>query len=248
MDAAKNSSTKIAAGVVLCILSPVPLIMLSAAGEILAKASNAVGNASYAIADAKAENVVGGIGVAALLIMIALAVGIFISNGIKMSKYEYLEKEPIAPEYGVTSLAESRKDKFQHRYKNSMIAGTCLCILSAVPIILGSVLNGSDFVKACLIGLLFIMIATGVFFFVSTGIIYESFQKLLEEGDYSKEKKKAKNVYENIYCPIVTAAYLAISFVTWRWDITWIIWPVAGVLSGVLDAVLKNSYNKKHKN
>lgn len=248
MDSAKKSSAKIAAGVVLCILSPVPLVLLAAVGEMLSKASHAAGNAGHAMAEEISENMVGGIGVTVMLIMIAVAVGIFISNGIKMSKYEYLEKEPIAPEYGVASLAESRKEKFQRRYKNSMTAGICLCILCVMPIILGGVFNGSDFIMACLIGVLFIMIATGVFFIVNAGIIWQSFQKLLEEGDFSNEKKRAKKVYENIYWPIVTAAYLAISFATWRWNITWIIWPVAALLSGVLDAVFKNRYDQKHKN
>ena len=249
MDAAKNSSAKVALGVALCILSPVPLILLAGVAEALSKASYAVGNVSSAAAEGAAENIAGGIGIAVLFIMIAFAVGIFISNSIKMSKYEYLEKEPIAPEYGVASLAESRKEKFQHRYKNSMIAGTCLCILSVVPIVLGGVLseilNTGDILMVCLVGLLLVMIASGVFLFIRSGIIYESFQKLLEEGDYSEEKKKAKSMYESIYWPIVTAVYLLVSFLTMHWGITWLIWPIAGVVSGVLDAVFKNKYHNK---
>lgn len=246
MDAAKNSSAKVAFGVMLCILSPVPMILLGTIGEKLSEIPPAVGNVSYAAA----EDIAGGIGIAVLFIIIACAVGIFISNGIRMSKYEYLEKELIAPEYGVASLAESRKEKFQEKYKNSMIAGTCLCILSSVPLILGGVLsevlNVDDIIMVCLVGLLLIMVAAGVFLFVRSGIIYESFQKLLEEGDYSKDKKKAKSVYESIYWPIVIAVYLIVSFLTMHWETTWLIWPIAAVGSGILDAVFKRrSGNKK---
>ena len=40
-----------------------------------------------------------------------------------------------------------------------------------------------------------------------------------------------------------TAIYLAYSFITQRWDFTWIVWPVAGVLFvavyGILQAVVR---------
>lgn len=42
-----------------------------------------------------------------------------------------------------------------------------------------------------------------------------------------------------IYWGSATALYLLVSFLTGRWDMTWIIWPVAGVGCGVLAAVLK---------
>ena len=40
------------------------------------------------------------------------------------------------------------------------------------------------------------------------------------------------------YWTIVTAIYLAWSFVTGRWGSTWIIWPVAGVLFASLRVLL----------
>ena len=42
-----------------------------------------------------------------------------------------------------------------------------------------------------------------------------------------------------IYWCVWTALYLAISLPTMRWDITWVVWPVAGVLYGALLAFLK---------
>ena len=225
MDIVKKSSVKMALGVALCILCPVPVILLGGLGEMF---SDAI------------ENMAGGIGVVMLFVMIAAAVAIFISTGIKLSKYEYLEKEPISPEYGVAGLAESRKEKFENTFKNSMAAGTCLCVLCAVPVILGGVLDGSDLTMVFMVSLLFVMIAAGVFILVRAGMINESFQKLLEEGDYSRKKKKIENKYEGIYWPIVVAVYLLVSFLTGQWAITWIIWPIAGVLSAVIFNILES--------
>ena len=42
-----------------------------------------------------------------------------------------------------------------------------------------------------------------------------------------------------IYWLTVIAIFLAFSFLTNRWDRSWIIWPVAGIGCGILTAVLK---------
>ena len=42
-----------------------------------------------------------------------------------------------------------------------------------------------------------------------------------------------------IYWAVVTAAYLLVSFLSMGWAITWVIWPVAGILYGALTAFLK---------
>ena len=43
----------------------------------------------------------------------------------------------------------------------------------------------------------------------------------------------------SIYWSLATALYLAVSFITMRWEITWIIWPVAGVLFGAVATITK---------
>jgi len=38
----------------------------------------------------------------------------------------------------------------------------------------------------------------------------------------------------------MAALYLGISFITFRWDITWIIWPVAGVLYAAIETIFSS--------
>src|SRR5699024_12615694 len=87
----------------------------------------------------------------------------------------------------------------------------------------------------------------GVALFVWSGMIYDSYQALLEEGEYSREKKlqkKKNSPLSGIYWCLVTALYLGTSFISGKWDMTWIIWPVAGVsfaaVLGVANAVRGN--------
>ena len=85
----------------------------------------------------------------------------------------------------------------------------------------------------------------------STGIIKGSYDILLQEGDYTISEKKLKkklDAFSGAYWCIATAIYLGWSFWTMRWDFTWIIWPVAGVLfaaaSGIFRAVMQNEKKK----
>ena len=66
------------------------------------------------------------------------------------------------------------------------------------------------------------------------------FQHLLEEGDYTGEKKMTVKKNENlskVYWCVVLAIYLGYSFITMNWHTSWIIWPCAGVLFGAVWAI-----------
>ena len=80
-----------------------------------------------------------------------------------------------------------------------------------------------------------------------------SYDTLLQEGEYTKEEKlfkKKTDTFSGVYWCLTTAIYLAWSFWTMSWDITWIVWPVAGVLFaallGVVKMVLKNGSETQH--
>ena len=82
------------------------------------------------------------------------------------------------------------------------------------------------------------LIAAGVFLIVRTCVRWSGFQTLLEEGDYSR-REKALGERLGIYWCVITAAYLAVSFLTGRWDMTWVIWPVAAVAHGAVFGVAR---------
>lgn len=233
MELVEKSSKKIAAAVAACILSPVFLILFTGYAEA------GIINIS--------KNIAGGIGVAVLLIMIAGAVFVFVSLGIQLSKYDYLEKELLNLQYGIAGIIEAKKETHDPKYKTFIAIGVVLCILSAVPLLIASGFDFPDQVYTCLVALLLIFIASGVFLFVSVGMVHDCYDKLLEEGDYTRERKlnaKRNDNLSTIYWGIVTAAYLGCSFITGAWDKTWIIWPVAGVLFAAVIGIA-NSLRKK---
>ena len=85
---------------------------------------------------------------------------------------------------------------------------------------------------ACVSGTL-LLVSVGVYFFITGGTYWASMEKLLQEGEYTVEKKREKGYtgrITSIYWLLATALYLGLSFAMDDWTRTWIIWPVAGVL------------------
>lgn len=223
MDLVRRTSKKIAAGVASCILSPILLILLGGLSE-------------YQMID-MTENMASGIGVAALLLIVAGAVAVFIVNGLKLEKYEYLEKEVLSTQYGVAGIVEKKKEEFEPVFKNCTVTGVVICIVCVIPIFAALALDVSDIVYVYCVVVLLALIAFAVLLFVWSGMIYGSYQRLLEEGDYTREKKlnrKRNAGFAQVYWCIVTAVFLGYSFVTGNWDISWVIWPCAGMLFAAL--------------
>lgn len=200
----QNTSSKIALGVLLCILSPIMLIGLTGWSD---HETGAFLSGEAAVS----------IGMTVLLLMVAVAVAIFIIYGRKMETYDFLEKEPIELAYGVKGLVEKEKFRYESTHSRKLVLGIVLCILSAVPIMVLAISDKNGRLAILGVNLCLILVAIGVYLLVSTGIIYGGFQRLLEEGDYTRRQKaenKRNDVIDKIYWCLVTAIYLAWSFIT----------------------------------
>ena len=228
MDFRNMMANRVAFGVMLCILSPVALIMLGAASE----------TGKVALSEQQAA----GIGLLVLFAMVGVAVALFVLMSIKGSGYEYFEYEEIETAYGVDGVTRERRDRFRGTYAWHMVAGIVLCVVSAVPLFVTMVIAGetNEFAYVMSVGVLLIFVAVGVFLIVRCNIVWDAFHMLLQEGDYTvahKEENRKNEHISTIYWCIVIALYLAYSFVTGRWDRSWIVWPVAGVLFGAVKAI-----------
>lgn len=79
-------------------------------------------------------------------------------------------------------------------------------------------------------------------------MINDSYIKLLQEGDYTPDMKRGGKVIEKIagiYWCLATAIFLAWSFIADAWEISWVIWPIAGVLFGAIACAVKVFGKKK---
>ena len=211
-------------GVFLCIISVIPLIVL----DELTSFSDLIG-------------------VPLMFILIAIAVTLFIISGMKMKPYQYLEKEGIDTEYGVSGMVNEKKAKYEPRFTLSIIIGVVLFILSFVPTIIIESLMGETALTEALEPSLFLgLIAIGVGVIVRSSISINGYRKLLEEDGFTREEKAkghAPNPAIIVYWCVVTALYLSISFLTNRWGMTWLIWVIAAVLNPVVVILFPNKKN-----
>ena len=223
------AASRVGIGVMMCILSPVLLIILAALQE----------NGILAGSEEQAS----GIGLAVLLILIGGAVALFIITGLQGQHFEFLETELIDTAYGVDGMVRERRERFRGAYIQQMTIGIVLCVMSVLPVFASMILFGdSDLQMEIASGILLVLIAIGVLLIVRASMIWDGFHMLLEEGEYSRTEKieKRKNQYISaIYWLAVTACYLAYSFVTGAWERSWIIWPVAGVSYGIVTTVAR---------
>ncbi len=217
--ALKEASAKpFALAVALCILSPVCLILLGGLSAIRPVR----------------EQIAMAAGLAVLFAFVVPAVAVFVRWGMKLEKYEYLEKEVFTPAPGVEALARDGMDRDRETHSRRMVTGVCLCVASAVPMLV-CVAAESEFLLTCGVGLLLAIVAAGAYLIVSVSVPWGAYQMLLQEGDYAPEKKAPwRRAVTGVYWCLVTAGYLAWSFITKRWDFTWIVWPVAAVLFAAL--------------
>lgn len=229
----EKASDRISLGVLICILSPIPVILLSLAGEAGRIPLNGDQGAI--------------LGCIILLMMVAFAVFLFVQNGMMLSKYSYLEEEFIDTEYGVTGMVKERKQDYEHTHMMWMTIGIILCVLSSIPILSCCLLNGKNGMLVGIgVSIALTMIAIGVWMIVKVSIIWESYQKLLEEGEYCRKTKRSKSgLISGIYWSLVTAGYLLYSFLTGDWGRSWIVWPVAGVLYGAIRMIEETLMQKR---
>lgn len=78
----------------LCIISPVPFLLLAAMSEV----------SRFGIS----ENAAAGIGLCALLVLVAIGVTLFLTCAAKVRDFAFLEETPFEIEYGVSGMVKER--------------------------------------------------------------------------------------------------------------------------------------------
>ena len=229
LDMKSKGSRIVANATSLCILSPVPLIVLGTMTE---------------------DHILIGFSLVLLLVLVAIAVYLFVNYGLRESHMQHLEKEIFETEYGVSGMVRERRDKYEPTFTRNIAIGVVLCILSVIPAIMAGVMEVEDYMSGISVGLLLIIVSIGVNILIRAGMIKSSYDTLLQEGEYTIEEKHLKkktDAFSGAYWCLIVAIYLGWSFWTNNWKFTWIIWPVAGVLYAAVLGMVKMTIEGRKK-
>ena len=231
LSVTKKMGRLIALGVFLCIVAPALLVL------------------TFENIDSNLFGDLGSIfGIAILLVLVAIGVGLFIYSGVTLEKYKYLKKDFIVSN-SVKEYIKIEERKHERNFVVSLIISVTMFILSPVTLIVFSALNDKSGVETYSINLgisiLLFLVALGCFLIIKSGMVKDSFNVLLQTGDYSKKKKfpsqkaeKLTGAIAGLYWPLVFIAYLLWSFIGGAWGISWLIWPIAGILFGGIASII----------
>jgi hypothetical protein len=177
------------------------------------------------------------LGLVGMFVLVAIAVGMFIHSGMKLDRFKSLEQGFQLP-YALKMALQRSQSLYAPTYRLSLITGVCLCVLSPAFIFTTSYVN-DDYAPYGVAAFLFIA-AVAVFLFIYYGNIQGTYTKLLEEPNITAEKQEENRfvgVVGAVLWPLATAIFLFTGFVYGRWDVNWAVFPIAGVLSGMLSNV-----------
>ena len=235
----RETAPKLALATFLCVISPVCLIFLA-------------GLSSGGFVPIT-ETAAAGIGLCVLMILVAIGVTLFITSAAKVKDFEFIGNEPFETEYGVSGMVREREREFREKNSRLTVVGTVLCILSVLPLfaVLSVLPAAADVVYIAAVCVLLFMVGLGCIAFVYSGTYHGAMEKLLEEGDYSRDNKGRRKVVGTIsavYWLIVTAVFLVMMFSPSSPMLpneTWIIWAVGGVLYAAVMAVVRLLTDRK---
>lgn len=193
------------------------------------------------------------LGVTGMMLFIAAAVFLFVYSGIMVGKWDYIKKGNYMIDFDTAKAMQNEQSRFRKDYAVRLTIGIILCVLCWLPsmVIEETALGRIDQFENMGAVFLFIIVGIGVMMIVYSSMTMEAYKQILKindirlvSGNYVRASGKEKYINPTVetimslYWPTVTSVYLIWSFLTFDWHLTWVIWPVAAIISGVVKANL----------
>ena len=232
----RAAAPKMALGTLLCVWSPVALIALSYLSE----------SPRFRLT----ENAAAGLGLCILLILVAIGVVLFLSCGRGCRDFAFLETEPFETEYGVSGMVKERRRAGEDRARRLNTVAAVLCILAVLPLFAAAfwAMDAAYIAGVCLT---IVLAGLGASLFVYVGTETAAMEKLLEDGDYTRSRKRSsglRSAVSVIYWLLAPAVFLFYTFGphgNGQPRYSWFIWAIAGVLYAAVMAVIGLIQRKK---
>ncbi len=196
------------------------------------------------------------IGVVLMFLCAGIGVVLIVSSSSMMEQWRFVRREPCSIDAVSIDYLKNRNRDFTPTYSVMHSVGILLCILCFIPAVIFDEFGGR-FWDNMSGAMLFVFVGFGVFLIVYSNTIKRTFTRLLgindqteffepEERRMGKIKNPTIRAIMMCYWPVVTCIYLCVSFLTFKWHMTWLIWPIAAAVNTIIIAVAKaNEENAK---
>ncbi|MFL2029047.1 hypothetical protein [Loigolactobacillus zhaoyuanensis] len=179
-----------------------------------------------------------------LLMLIGVIVGIssFIIVGMAHARVKVpLDKRTITPEIQATARAHQQDNTSS--FTITLVAGVALCIISLFPLILQAVWQVTDFNSLSVAAFVWI-VGSGIFAIIYGSVIYTGYTRIAQTdifyaiadtderalNELKQRNPKAHLFLYQVYWPLIIIAYFISSFIFGLWSVSWLIFPIAGIL------------------
>lgn len=186
------------------------------------------------------------IGIILMLVFLVIGISLLIIEGMRADELKPYHK-PFVLLPNLRDHIEEQKKAYKKSLAFSIVMGVSLCILSLIPLLLGTLTTLVPVLTG--LGLMLVLAGAGVMFFTYSGNLYNAYTVLLTNGKYpdnfeeevkaDARRKKIDYIIDEIYWPIIIVVYFASSFIIggsfWGWS--WIIFVLGGALEGTIKSL-----------
>lgn len=175
-------------------------------------------------------------GIVVLLIFVVFSVPIFIVNGLEMENFK--SKHPKLSNF----YSEEEIDKYNKKFAIMLASSVSIILIGVVVFMMLIALKIFSEDSIFPVSILMCFITVAVPLIVNAGIQKDKYdiKKYNKENSlYSKDEFDKVGKYCGVIMIIATIIYLLISFIFNLWAISWIVFPVGGMLCGIVSILLK---------
>lgn len=169
------------------------------------------------------------LGLAVMLLFVTIAVPIFVIRGIEMEsfkkKYSELDK----------FYSDEEIERYDTKFSKILAFGIGIILAGVIAFFLASSINTNAKVSPVVILLIFITVAVPIIIFAGIQKDKYDIAKYNKENSRAfKEKDGLIEKYSGIIMITATIVYFLISFLTNGWHLSWIVFPIGGLLCGIV--------------
>lgn len=175
-------------------------------------------------------------GIVVLLILVVFSVPIFIVNGLEMENFK--SKHPKLSNF----YSEEEIDNYNKKFAIMISLSISIILIGVVVFMLLIALKAFSEDSIFPVSILMCFITVAVPIIVNAVIQKDKYdiKKYNKENSlYSKNEFDKVGKYCGVIMIIATIIYLLISFIFNLWAISWIVFPVGGMLCGIVSILLK---------
>ncbi len=226
----------LAYAVALFVISPSFLIALAVLGE----------NPSFGIS----EDVGSFIGLVILLAIVAVGVAVILRRSRELASFSHISEGHFEPNPAVTAWADEQRHQHERARQRALQISIALWILAAIPTLASGLLSDSvatwgDQLPGIGVPLTLVIVALGLVIFLPAnwassvyGLLSDPENTARDEMDASEDTfPRPLRALLAVLWPVTVIVYLLWSFIGNAWHISWIVWPIAGILTWALYAI-----------